>query len=179
MSVLSTSVRATHLVTNAVWFGGALVAATSSAESRSAGGSPPGHAPGHDRARTRWDRVETSAIGLHLLSGLGIVADNRRRVVLHPPTTGAVVAKTVLTGGALALTVASRRDHAAVGRPGRSSDSGVPSGRRRGDEPTPQRWLPWAICATTSGLLVLDAYLGEQQRGTAGALDRPVRLLGR
>jgi len=34
-------------------------------------------------------------------------------------------------------------------------------------------WLQWLTPAATGGLLVLDAYLGEQQRGVAGVLDRP------
>ena len=36
-------------------------------------------------------------------------------------------------------------------------------------------WLRWATPVTTAGLLVLDAYLGEQQRGVPGLLDRPSR----
>jgi hypothetical protein len=39
------------------------------------------------------------------------------------------------------------------------------------------RWLQWATPATTAGILVLDAFLGEQQRGEAGLLDRPTRAL--
>lgn len=61
MSLVSTTVRATHLVTNAAWF------------------------------------------GLHLLSGLVILGEDRNRVVMHPPTTIVVVAKTALTAAALAL----------------------------------------------------------------------------
>jgi hypothetical protein len=33
-------------------------------------------------------------------------------------------------------------------------------------------WLQWATPALTGSLLVLDAQLGEQQRGLAGLLDR-------
>jgi hypothetical protein len=38
------------------------------------------------------------------------------------------------------------------------------------------QWLQWATPATTGAVLVLDAYLGEQQRGEAGLLDRPTRV---
>ena len=34
-------------------------------------------------------------------------------------------------------------------------------------------WLQWATPALTGAVLVLDAGLGEQQRGAAGLLDRP------
>ncbi|MGO4603439.1 hypothetical protein [Terrabacter sp. 2YAF2] len=37
-------------------------------------------------------------------------------------------------------------------------------------------WLQWATPGATAGLLVLDAYLGEQQRGVAGLLDPPSSL---
>jgi len=33
-------------------------------------------------------------------------------------------------------------------------------------------WLQWATPALTGAVLVLDAQLGEQQRGAAGLLDR-------
>lgn len=36
--------------------------------------------------------------------------------------------------------------------------------------------LQWATPTATAGLLVLDACLGEQQRGVAGLLDRASRL---
>ena len=52
--------------------------------------------------------MQGAAIGLHLVSGLAIVADNRNRVA-HTPTTVAVVAKTVLTGAALAAGAAAYR----------------------------------------------------------------------
>jgi hypothetical protein len=40
------------------------------------------------------------AVALHLLSGLAIVAHNKRRVLAHPPTTGAMALKTSLTAAA-------------------------------------------------------------------------------
>lgn len=59
--------------------------------------------------------VQGGAIGLHLLSGLAIVADNRRRVVAHRPTSIAVVAKTALTGAALAASAAAYKVGADLG----------------------------------------------------------------
>jgi hypothetical protein len=113
--------------------------------------------------------VQTGAIALHLLSGLGIVADNRRRTLAHPPTAAAVVAKTALTGVALAATAAAwnrGRTPAEERAPGPVEDPEPRETRDRG-----HAWLSWAVPVTTGGLLVLDAYLGEQQRGPAGLLD--------
>lgn len=169
MSILSTAVRATHLLTNAAWFGGSLMGAV--------GLNPAAQQAGGERHRIavestgweKWGPVQGAAIGAHLLSGIAIAADNRRRVALHPPTKTAVVAKTALTGLALASSVAAYRAGERTGEPGEVSEE-----QRRRDQRR-LTWLQWMPPATTGGLLVLDAYLGEQQRGLAGLLDRPGR----
>ena len=107
MTLISTAVRATHLVTNAAWFGGSLMGAV--------GLNQAAREPDTERERVevsgtgweRWGPVQGAAIGLHLLSGLAILADNRNRVVAHPPTTASVVAKTALTGAAVAASAAA------------------------------------------------------------------------
>lgn len=168
MSLISTAIRATHLVTNAAWFGGSLMGAVGlNAAARQ---SP----SAHDQMRVagtgweRWGPVQGAAIGAHLLSGLGIVADNRRRVAAHPPTTRAVVVKTALTGVALASTGWAWRSGERFGQPGEVADAQRAADARR------LSWLQWLTPAATGALLVLDAHLGEQQRGAAGLLDAPV-----
>lgn len=168
MSIVSTAVRATHLVTNAAWFGGSLMGAVAL--------NPASHEPGSaserrevaDSGWNRWGPVQGGAIGLHLLSGIAIVADNKRRVAVHPPTTAAVVAKTVGTVAALGASAAAWKIGKTVG------NTSKPAAARRA---AAQRmsWLQWATPAATGALLVLDAYLGEQQRGVAGLLDAPAR----
>lgn len=172
MSLLSTTVRATHLVTNAAWFGGSLMGAV--------GLNPAARQPDTERERVevsgtgweRWGPVQGGAIALHLLTGLAIVADNRNRVAAHPPTTAAVVAKTTLTGAALASTAAAwvygTRLGDASGEDGHPRDPQAAEAAR-----SKLSWLQWATPALTGALLVLDAQLGEQQRGVAGLLDRP------
>ncbi|MGN6414692.1 hypothetical protein [Flexivirga sp.] len=166
MTLLSTTIRATHLVTNAAWFGGSL---------RGAVGLNPaarrGDADTSEVAGTGWERwgpVQGVAIGAHLLTGLGIVADNRRRVLLHPPTTTAVVLKTTLTGVALGSTAWAWQ----AGR--RLSDTAPAESAQHARDRTAISWLQWVTPAATGALLVLDAYLGEQQRGLAGRLDPPM-----
>ena len=107
MTLISTAVRATHLVTNAAWFGGSLMGAV--------GLNQAAREPDTERERVevsgtgweRWGPVQGAAIGLHLLSGIAILADNRNRVATHPPTTASVVAKTALTGAAVAASAAA------------------------------------------------------------------------
>ena len=172
MTFFSTAVRATHLVTNAAWFGGSLMGAV--------GLNPAARRPDTERERVevsgtgweRWGPVQGAAIGLHVLSGLAIVADNRNRVVAHPPTTVAVVTKTALTGAAIAASAAAyvygTRLGDASGEDGHPRDAAVAADAR-----STLDWLQWATPAATGAMLVLDAVLGEQQRGAAGLLDRP------
>ena len=120
--------------------------------------------------------VEAGAIGVHLLSGLAIVADNKRRVAVHPPTTAAVVVKTALTGVALVASAAAYREGARLGRAQEACDRDPEAAQRVRDLSARMRWLQWATPMATGGLLVLDAALGEQQRGPAGLLDRASSL---
>jgi len=172
MTLVSTAVRATHLVTNAAWFGGSLMGAV--------GLNPAARRPDTEQERVevsgtgweRWGPVQGASIGLHLVSGLAILADNRNRVVAHPPTTIVVVAKTALTAAAVASSAAA---YVYGERLGKASGEG---GHRQDPEAADRArqkltWLQWTTPALTGSLLVLDAQLGEQQRGVAGLLDRP------
>jgi uncharacterized membrane protein len=169
MTLTSTAVRATHLLTNAAWFGGSLMGAV--------GLNPASHQTSDREEQAevsgtgweRWGPVQGAAIGLHLLSGLAIVADNRRRTLAHPPTTAAVLAKTTLTAVAVAATAAAWDQGRKLGEkraPGSEHVEETEAALRQR-----MSWLQWAVPASTGGLLVLDAYLGEQQRGPAGLLD--------
>ena len=182
MSGYSTLVRATHLVTNAAWFGGSLMGAVALNPASREGDDAHEQAEIADEGWTRWGAVQGAAIGAHLVTGLAIVADNRRRVVAHRPTTVAVVAKTALTGAALAASAAAYRFGAELGEAKERADQDPVAAKRARSLTRTMRWLQWATPVTTGGILVLDAYLGEQQRGEAGLLDRPTSaraVLGR
>ena len=179
MTAYSTAVRSLHLVTNAAWFGGSLMGAVGLNPAAREGDTAKERSEIADTGWTKWGPVQGAAIGAHVLSGLAIVADNRRRTLAHPPTTAAVVLKTTLTGAAIAASGAASLYGARLGEAGEQAQ-GSPDARRRVKELAQRmRWLQWATPATTGALLVLDAYLGEQQRGVAGLLDRPTSLLRR
>ena len=169
MTILSTGIRAVHLLTNAAWFGGSLMGAAALNPATHEAGSKDDQARVADRGWRSWGPIQGGAIGLHLLSGLGIIADNRARVMTHPPTQAAVVAKTALTGAALASTAAAWKQGEQLGDAVTRSD--VVAQRKAQQR---MKWLKWATPVLTGSLLVLDAYLGEQQRGVAGLFDRPL-----
>ncbi len=159
-------------MTNAAWFGGSLMGAVAL--------NPAAQRPDTERERVevsgtgweRWGPVQGAAVGLHLLTGLAIMADNRNRVVAHPPTTAAVVAKTAVTAAAIASSAAAYYYGARLGDA--SGEDGHPRDPEAAEEASATlAWLQWATPALTGVMLVLDAALGEQQRGAAGLLDRP------
>jgi len=176
MTAYSTIVRATHLLTNAAWFGGSLAGAAALNPVAREGDDARERSQIADAGWRRWGPVQGGAVGLHLLSGIAILADNRRRVVGHRPTAAAVVLKTALTGAALAASAEAYRSGAELGDAVERADTDPAARKQVRDLTKRMGWLQWATPATTAGLLVLDAYLGEQQRGAAGLLDRPSRL---
>ncbi len=176
MTAYSTIVRATHVLTNAAWFGGSLAGAVALNPASRQGGGPRERAQIADEGWRRWGPVQGAAIGLHLLSGVAILADNRRRVVGHRQTAAAVILKTALTGTAVMVSAEAYRSGAALGDALERAETD-PAARDEARTLTQRMgWLQWATPAATAGLLVLDAYLGEQQRGVAGLLDPPSSL---
>lgn len=176
MTAYSTIVRATHLLTNAAWFGGSLAGAVALNPAARTGDDARERAQIADEGWRRWGPVQGAAIGLHLASGIAILADNRRRVLGHRPTTTAVVLKTALTAAAVVVSAEAYRSGAELGEALEKAEND-PAARDRARALTQRMgWLQWGTPATTAGLLVLDAYLGEQQRGAAGLLDQPSRL---
>jgi hypothetical protein len=179
MTAYSTTVRATHLLTNAAWFGGSLMGAVALNPAAREGDDSHEQAEIADEGWNRWGPIQGAAIALHLLSGIAIVADNRRRIIAHPPTTTAVLLKTALTGVAVVSSAAAYRFGAELGDALQSATEDAAAGQKTRSLATRMSWLQWATPVATAGILVLDAYLGEQQRGVPGLLDRASSLLHR
>lgn len=173
MTAYSTIVRATHLLTNAAWFGGSLAGAVALNPAARTGDDARERAGIADEGWRRWGPVQGAAIALHLLSGIAIVADNKRRVAEHAPTRAAVIVKTALTGAAIAVSAEAYRSGAELGDALEQADTDPHARDEAGKYTQRMSWLQWGTPAATAGLLVLDAYLGEQQRGVAGLLDPP------
>jgi hypothetical protein len=169
MSNRNTIIRSLHDVGAAAWFGGSLMGAVG------LNGASQEVADPTDRVRVasagwaRWAPVNATAIGAHLLGGLGLVLANRDRVAHQSGVTANTTIKAALTGLALATTAYSGVLGAKLTTAGK-----VPAeGGTTPDAQTPddvakiqqqQRILQWLTPALTGALVVLGAQQGEQQR---------------
>ncbi|MEU0404318.1 hypothetical protein ABZ318_29655 [Streptomyces sp. NPDC006197] len=169
MSERNTLLRSMHDVGLAAWFGGALMGAV--ALNRAAADETTTWA---EQARiassgwAKWTPVAGMAIAAHLVGSSGLLAANAARVATQQGVAASTIAKTVLTGAALATTAYSRVlgkkiEHVA---PDDSRDE-EKTHRHPADIAAVQRqldWVQWAVPALTGGLLILNAVHGEQQR---------------
>ncbi|MGO4603438.1 hypothetical protein [Terrabacter sp. 2YAF2] len=135
MTAYSTIVRATHVLTNAAWFGGSLAGAVALNPASRKGQDARERAEIADEGWRRWGPVQGAAVGLHLLSGVAIVADNRRRIVGHRPTSAAVVLKTALTVAAVMVSAEAYRSGAELGDALERAETDPAARTRRGRSP--------------------------------------------
>ena len=165
----NTITRSLHDVGLAAWFGGTLANAVALNAAAAAPRSD------HDRgtvANVGWDRwtpVNASAIGAHLIGASGLLLANRSRVAAQQGVGAMTIAKPVLTGAALGVTVYSR----VLGRKvSARSDVPVASATQPvaatpPDVASAQKQLrihQWAVPALTGAMVVLSSLAGEQQR---------------
>lgn len=177
MSKRNTVIRSMHDIGLAAWFGGSLMGAIglngATAQAQEAA----------ERTRlssvgwARWAPVNTAAIGVHAIGGLGLILANRRRVQQQEGALANTVIKAALTAAAAGLTAYSGALGAKVGasseqgadgatEPHSSASSGLAKAQQQ------LRYTQWAIPAVTGALLVLGAQQGEQQRPNQQLLDR-------
>lgn len=169
MAESNTVVRALHDVGGAAWFGGSLMGAIGL--NGAASDIPQETERLHIAADgwARWAPVNAAAIGAHLLGGAGLLLANKGRIAGQRGVGSNTVAKTALTGAALAATAYSGLLGAKLAKAGRvpAEGAGIPN------ELTPpdvakaqqqQRVLQWAIPVLTASVLVLGAQQGEQQK---------------
>ncbi|MET8439100.1 hypothetical protein ABZV61_41880 [Streptomyces sp900116325] len=169
MSERNTMLRSLHDVGLAAWFGGSLMGAVGlNGAARAVGGT------GEPAARiaacgwSKWEPVNAAAIGAHLVGSSGLLAVNAARVVAQQGVAASTLAKTVVTGAALAATAYSgvlgkKLERASSDRP----EDAEKAAKHPVDADTAQRhltFLQWAVPALTGGLLILNAIHNEQQR---------------
>ncbi len=116
----------------------------------------------------KWAPMNAAAVGTHLVGSSGLLAANAARVATQQGVAASTVAKTVLTGAALAGTAYSRMLGKKIELASSSDPQDIEEVREHPvDTEKAQRqlaFLQWTIPALTGGLLILNALHGEQQR---------------
>lgn len=169
MSERNTVLRSVHDLGMAAWFGGSLMGAV--------GLNGAARSEGHTAAETsriasagwsKWMPVNAVAIGAHLIGGTGLLAANAARVQTQQGVAASTLAKTALTGAALAATAYCR----VLGKKLELSASDDPRDLEKAaahpvdlDKARTQLMLmQWVVPALTGAIVVLNALHGEQQR---------------
>lgn len=169
MSERNTVLRSLHDVGLAAWFGGSLMGAVGlNGAAREQGPSWEEGARIASSGWAKWTPVSAAAIGLHLVGSGGLLGANAARVATQRGVAASTLAKTVLTGAALAATAYARM----LGKKIEQASSDNPQDREQADRSSIDlkqaeqqlARIQWVVPALTGGLLVLNALHGEQQR---------------
>ncbi|MCU1677478.1 MAG: hypothetical protein JWM93_2236 [Frankiales bacterium] len=183
MTTRDTISRTMHDVGLAAWFGGSLMGAVGLNGAAADVSDPRERTQVASSGWQRWTPINLAAIGAHLIGGAGLLLANRGRVAGQKGVTGSTIAKTALTGAALAATAYSRALGEKVIRSNAPSAGGTtPTSQTPPDVADAQNKLntmQWAIPALTGGLVWLTSLHGEQQKPTQqakGMLGRAAQL---
>jgi hypothetical protein len=172
--------RSLHDLGLAAWFGGSLMGAVGLNGAAAEVEEPKQRLRVANAGWDRWTPVNLAGIAAHVVGGAVLLGANKGRVVGQQGVAQATVAKTALTGAALAATAWARALGAKLEQAGEVPVEGgtEPSGETPEDVAKAQRQLKalqWVIPALTGAVLVLNARMGEQQRPaqvTGGLLGR-------
>jgi CBS domain-containing protein len=167
----NTVARSLHDLGLAAWFGGSLMGAVG------LNGAAGAVDPADQRLRVanagwaRWTPVNLAGIATHLAGGSMLLVANKGRLAGQRGVATATIAKTALTGLALAATGYSRALGAKLQQVGDAPVEGgtTPTTSTPEEVTRVQRQLnvlQWVIPGLTGATLVLNAQMGEQQRPT-------------
>ncbi|MFJ9718782.1 hypothetical protein ACIRPQ_23045 [Streptomyces sp. NPDC101213] len=169
MSERNTAIRSLHDLGLAAWFGGSLMGAVGlNGAARDEGGTEAARDRISSSGWAKWVPVNAAAIGAHLFGGGGLLAVNAHRVATQQGVAASTMAKTVVTGAALAATAYAR----VLGKKIELASSSAPEDIEKAEKHPidlnrARRQLAgaqWAVPALTGCLVVLNALHGEQQR---------------
>ncbi|MGC5021054.1 hypothetical protein [Micromonospora sp. DT47] len=193
MSERHTALRSMHDLGLAAWFGGSLMGALGVNGAAAQVSDSTERLTVASAGWARWTPVNAAAIGAHLAGAVGELATESPRVFAQSGVAKMSAVKTALTVGALAVTGYSRL----LGK--RLEKAGNPpvDGTTEPNHQTPtnvascqrqMKLLQWTIPALTGALVVVTAYMGEQQKpgqvfrgmlGRAGGLMSAPKTMGK
>jgi hypothetical protein len=120
-----------------------------------------------------WQPLQVAAIATQVVSGAALTVANRRRVAGQRGVASTSIVRTGLMGAAIAMTALAARSGAKVADAPEDRDvdaASAPDERRL-------RVLQWSVPALTGALVVMDAFMGEQQRPNQVVRGTIARLL--
>ncbi|MFI9644252.1 hypothetical protein ACIG87_30085 [Micromonospora sp. NPDC051925] len=186
MSERHTALRSMHDLGLAAWFGGSLMGALGVNGAAAKISDSTQRLPVASAGWARWTPVNAAAIGAHLAGAVGELATESPRMMAQAGVGRMSAVKTALTVGALAATGYSRL----VGMKLQNAGNPPVSGTTEPNYQTPtevahrqrqMKVLQWTIPALTGALVVVTAYMGEQQKPGQvfrGMLGRAGGLMG-
>ncbi|MFD9623625.1 hypothetical protein ACFWB2_41345 [Streptomyces virginiae] len=169
MSERNTVLRSLHDVGLAAWFGGSLMGAVGlNGAAKAQGKNWEEGARIASSGWALWAPVGAAAIGVHLVGSTGLLATNATRVLTQQGVAASTLAKTVLTGVALAATaytrVLGKKIELASSADSQDAEKAEHIPVDTGQAERHLSYAQWAVPALTCGLIVLNAVHGEQQR---------------
>jgi hypothetical protein len=169
MTADNTVSRSLHDLGLATWFGGSLMGAVGLNGAAADVEEPKQRLRVANSGWNRWTPVNLAGIAAHVAGGAVLLGANKGRLTSQQGVASATVAKTALTGAALAATAWSRALGAKLDEAGHVPVEGGTdhSTDTPDDVAKAQRQLKvlqWVIPALTGAVLVLNARMGEQQR---------------
>ncbi|MEC4576277.1 hypothetical protein [Streptomyces virginiae] len=170
MSELNTVLRSLHDVGLAAWFGGSLMGAVglNGAAKEQSGGAWQVGARIASSGWSKWAPLGAAAIAAHLVGSSGLLAANAARVVSQQGVAASTLAKSAVTGAALAATAYTRMLGKKIEYASSESPADAEKAERHPVETKKAEEhlavMQWVVPALTGGLLVLNALHGEQQR---------------
>jgi CBS domain-containing protein len=167
----NTVARSLHDLGLATWFGGSLMGAVGLNGAAAVVDQPQQRLRVANAGWARWTPVNLAGIAAHVAGGSVLLMANKGRLAGQRGVATATIAKTALTGLALAATGYSRALGAKLQRVGDAPAEGgtTPTVGTPEEVARAQRQLnvlQWVIPGLTGATLVLNAKMGEQQRPT-------------
>ncbi len=161
--------RSLHDLSAAAWFGGSLMGALGLNAATAEAKDPAERTRLSSLGWKKWAPYQTAAFGLHFLSGLAVIAENKGRMTKQDGVTALTVYKTIATVAGAAVTLYA-------GLQGAKVDKLAEQGGEGATEPKPGaaeelksaqqqlKYLQWAIPAISGLVIILGAKHGEMQR---------------
>ncbi|PGH46585.1 hypothetical protein GA0070622_4734 [Micromonospora sediminicola] len=169
MSERHTTLRSMHDLGLAAWFGGSLMGALGVNGAAARIDDSTQRLPVASAGWARWTPVNAAAIGAHLAGAVGELVTESPRMARQAGVGKASAVKTGLTVAALAVTGYSRLVGMKLEKAGGPPVMGTtePHHHTPANVAANQRqmkMLQWAIPALTGALVVVTAYMSEQQK---------------